>query len=112
MGEAAMDGHDMGNQPANITSRLEGLRNLSPAERMERVADAMSLGAAERAAFSAGTLPIELANGMIENVIGTFELPVGIATNFTVNGRDYLVPMAVEEPSVVAAASYMARIVR
>jgi hydroxymethylglutaryl-CoA reductase len=49
---------------------------------------------------------------MIENVIGTFELPVGVATNFTVNGRDYLIPMAVEEPSVVAAASYMARIVR
>ena len=49
---------------------------------------------------------------MIENVIGTFELPVGIATNFTVNGRDYLIPMAIEEPSVVAAASYMAHIVR
>src|SRR5690606_9391408 len=43
---------------------------------------------------------------------GTFELPLGIATNFQVNGRDYLIPMAVEEPSVVAAASYMARIVR
>ena len=49
---------------------------------------------------------------MIENVIGKFELPMGVATNFTVNGRDYLIPMAVEEPSVVAAASYMARIVR
>ena len=49
---------------------------------------------------------------MIENVIGKFELPLGVATNFTVNGRDYLVPMAVEEPSVVAAASYMARIAR
>ena len=49
---------------------------------------------------------------MIENVIGKFELPLGVATNFTINGRDYLIPMAVEEPSVVAAASYMARIVR
>ncbi len=49
---------------------------------------------------------------MIENVIGTFDIPLGVATNFTINGRDYLVPMAVEEPSVVAAASYMARIAR
>jgi hydroxymethylglutaryl-CoA reductase len=57
-------------------------------------------------------LPVELANGMIENVIGKFEIPLGVATNFTVNGRDYLVPMAVEEPSVVAAASYMAKIAR
>jgi hydroxymethylglutaryl-CoA reductase len=49
---------------------------------------------------------------MIENVIGTFDIPLGIATNFTINGRDYLIPMAVEEPSVVAGASYMARIAR
>ena len=107
-----MAGLDVGERPGSINSRLENLRNLAPAERLRRVADATSLGDAERAAFGAGTLPIELANGMIENVIGTFELPVGIATNFTVNGRDYLIPMAIEEPSVVAAASYMARIVR
>jgi hydroxymethylglutaryl-CoA reductase len=106
-----MAGLDVGERP-RINSRLENLRNLAPAERLGRVADATSLGDAERAAFGAGTLPIGLANGMIENVIGTFELPVGVATNFTVNGRDYLIPMAVEEPSVVAAASYMARIVR
>lgn len=99
-------------QSVNVNSRLENLRNLSPAERLDRVIDATSCGDNERSAFSPGTLPIELANGMIENVIGTFELPVGVATNFTVNGRDYLIPMAVEEPSVVAAASYMARIVR
>lgn len=101
-----------GEQSGNINSRLENLRNLSPAERLGRVIDATSHGDNERSAFSPGTLPIELANGMIENVIGTFELPVGVATNFTINGRDYLIPMAVEEPSVVAAASYMARIVR
>lgn len=107
-----MAGPDMGAKPASVNSRLENLRNLAPAERLSRVADATSLGAAEKAAFGAGALPIGLADGMIENVIGTFELPVGIATNFTVNGRDYLIPMAIEEPSVVAAASYMARIVR
>jgi hydroxymethylglutaryl-CoA reductase len=49
---------------------------------------------------------------MIENVIGTHALPLGIATNFTVNGRDYLVPMAIEEPSVVAGASYAAKLAR
>jgi hydroxymethylglutaryl-CoA reductase len=107
-----MAGSKSGEQPGKINSRLENLRNLAPAERLDRVIDATSLGDTERAAFGPGALPLELANGMIENVIGTFELPVGIATNFTVNGRDYLIPMAVEEPSVVAAASYMARIVR
>ncbi|QND73773.1 hydroxymethylglutaryl-CoA reductase, degradative [Tardiphaga robiniae] len=107
-----MAGSKSGEQPGKINSRLENLRNLAPAERLGRVIDATSLGDTERAAFGPGALPLELANGMIENVIGTFELPVGIATNFTVNGRDYLIPMAVEEPSVVAAASYMARIVR
>ena len=50
-----------------------------------------------------GGLPIALANGMIENVIGTFELPIGIATNFTVNGKDYLVPMAVEMPKSLSS---------
>jgi hydroxymethylglutaryl-CoA reductase len=49
---------------------------------------------------------------MIENVVGTHSLPLGIAANFLINGRDYLIPMAIEEPSVVAAASYMAKIVR
>lgn len=57
-------------------------------------------------------LPLSTADTMIENVIGTFQLPFGLATNFTVNGTDVLIPMAVEEPSVVAAASNMARIVR
>jgi hydroxymethylglutaryl-CoA reductase len=59
-----------------------------------------------------GSLPLSIADGMIENVIGRFELPLGVATNFQVNGKDYLVPMAVEEPSVVAAASYMAKLAR
>jgi len=95
-----------------INSRLEGLRNLSPAERLGKVSEAAALDGDNLEAFGRGGLPLALANGMIENVIGTFELPIGIATNFTINGRDYLVPMAVEEPSVVAAASYMARIAR
>ena len=54
----------------------------------------------------------EQANQMIENVVGTFALPLGIAQHFLINGREVLVPMAIEEPSVVAAASFMARLVR
>jgi hydroxymethylglutaryl-CoA reductase len=57
-------------------------------------------------------LPLSLANVMIENVVAKFELPLGVATNFLVNDKEYLIPMAVEEPSVVAAASHMAKIVR
>ena len=49
---------------------------------------------------------------MIENVIGTIPIPIGIAVNFLINGKDYLIPMAIEEPSVVAAASYAAKIAR
>jgi hydroxymethylglutaryl-CoA reductase len=96
-----------------VNSRLENYRNLEPADRVAMLADAVGLNEAEKAMLTApGALPLNRANGMIENVVGTFELPFGVATNFQVNGRDYLVPMAVEEPSVVAAASYMARIAR
>ncbi|WP_223218338.1 hydroxymethylglutaryl-CoA reductase, degradative [Rhizobium wenxiniae] len=95
------------------TSRIENMRNLSPAERLGQVAAATEMDESARAVLSAqDALSVERANGMIENVIGTFQLPLGVATNFLVNGQEYLVPMAVEEPSVVAAASYMARIVR
>ena len=59
-----------------------------------------------------GGLPLEIAENMIENVIGTYSLPVGVALNFQVNGRDILVPMAVEEPSIVAGASFMAKLAR
>lgn len=96
-----------------INSRIENYRNMTPAQRLAALADAAGLSDADRALLAQpGALPVERANGMIENVVGTFELPLGIATNFQINGRDYLIPMAVEEPSVVAAASYMARIAR
>ena len=90
-------------------SRLAGLRKLPPRQRLQNVAQAADT---EITALEGGVLSDQLADGMIENVVGRFELPLGIATNFTINGKDYLIPMAVEEPSVVAAASYMARIVR
>ena len=94
-------------------SNIADFRNMSPTERRSALAKACDLPpqASEALGFEPA-LPESTANGMIENVVGTFELPLGIATNFTVNNRDYLIPMAVEEPSVVAAASYMARIVR
>ncbi len=59
-----------------------------------------------------GGLPAEVADRMIENVIGGITVPMGIATNFMINGKDYLIPMALEEPSVVAAASNSAKMAR
>jgi hydroxymethylglutaryl-CoA reductase len=96
-----------------ISSRLENYRNKTPQERLAVLVKAVGLSTEEASVLGqAGALAIERANGMIENVIGTFQLPFGIATNFLINGRDYLIPMVVEEPSIVAAASYMARIAR
>jgi hydroxymethylglutaryl-CoA reductase len=66
----------------------------------------------ERVLQLTGALKLEQANRMIENVIGIMPLPLGIAVNFLVNGKDYLIPMAIEEPSVVAAASYAAKMAR
>ena len=59
-----------------------------------------------------GGLSFEKADKMVENAIGTFSLPLGIATNFKINGKDYVVPMVIEEPSVIAAASKGAKIAR
>jgi len=61
---------------------------------------------------SGGGLTLDAADRMIENVVGTMSYPLGVAVNFRLNGRDYLVPMVLEEPSVVAAASNMARLMR
>ena len=61
---------------------------------------------------STGGIDFEHANKMIENAIGTFSLPLGIATNFKINDNDYLVPMVIEEPSVIAAASKAAKIAK
>ncbi|MNU37862.1 3-hydroxy-3-methylglutaryl-coenzyme A reductase [compost metagenome] len=94
-------------------SRIPNFRALTPAQRLAHIAQAAALTDDEVALLAQpGALGVERANGMVENVIGTFELPLGVAGNFTVNGRDYLVPMAVEEPSVVAAASFMAKLAR
>jgi len=94
-------------------SRLPNFRALTPGQRLAHVAQVTGLTDEEIALVAQpGALPVPRADGMIENVIGTFELPFGVAGNFQVNGRDVLVPMAVEEPSVVAAASFMAKLAR
>lgn len=96
-----------------INSRIENMRNMTPADRLSAVATAAGLDdAAYTALAGRDMLDMTRADGMIENVVGKFELPIGVATNFTVNGKDYLIPMVVEEPSVVAAASYMAKLAR
>lgn len=95
------------------TSRLSGFYKLSAAERLKKVQDFAGLSAEEtRAIARTGSLSIEQASGMVENVIGAIEIPVGIATNFLINGKDYLIPMATEEPSVIAACSNGARMAR
>ena len=94
-------------------SRIAGFYNLSLEERRARLAQAAGLELPDLAAYwTNGGVDPEAADHMIENVIGTHALPLGIGLNFQVNGRDVLVPMAVEEPSVVAGASFMARLAR
>ena len=61
---------------------------------------------------SSGGISFEHADKMVENAIGTFSFPLGIATNFTINKKDYLIPMVIEEPSVIAAASKAAKIAK
>jgi hydroxymethylglutaryl-CoA reductase len=99
------------------SSRLSGFYNLTLAERQQIVVDWADLSPEQRAELksvlqSAGGLTPAQADKMIENVVGTYALPLGIATNFVVNGRDVLVPMVIEEPSVVAGASYAAKLAR
>jgi hydroxymethylglutaryl-CoA reductase len=95
------------------TSRLSGLKDASPLERRARVAEGAGVEASVLAPLDvAAGLSLEQADHLIENVVGILGIPVGVATNFTVNGRDHLVPMATEEPSVVAAASNAARMAR
>lgn len=88
------------------SSRIPGLYRLSIPERIARVAEESGLSSDQVAALKEpGGLALERAEHMIENCVGTFALPMGVATNFVVNDREVLIPMAIEEPSVIAAAS-------
>ena len=95
------------------TSEIKGFRKLSPRARIELLKQKTNLLDKEWLTISdQKNFSLDIANGMIENVVGTFQIPLGIATNFLINNNDYLIPMAVEEPSVIAAASHMAKLVR
>jgi len=94
-------------------SLVSGFYKLSPKERLEFVKEFAGLTDEEAALLQKpNSLPLYLADRMIENVIGFIPIPLGIAVNFVINNRDYLIPMAIEEPSVVAAASYAAKMTR
>jgi len=96
-----------------MTSCLPDFRNLPVEERHRRIAESLGMDPTEVArALAHGGLDSEIADKMVENAIGTFALPLGVALNFRINARDYLVPMVIEEPSVIAAASHAAKRVR
>src|SRR5690606_11789883 len=95
------------------SSRLPGFYKLSPSERLSTVLQATGLESGQLAAVvPADDKMLAIADRMIENVIGTLSVPLGVAANFRINDRDYLIPMATEEPSVVAAVSNMASVAR
>jgi hydroxymethylglutaryl-CoA reductase len=95
------------------SSKISGFYKKTPEERLQIVSKFCDLNESEKETLrKTGSMKIDLADKIIENVITTLEIPLGIATNFVVNGRDYLIPMAVEEPSVIAACSNAARIAR
>ena len=94
-------------------SRIPGFYRLSLPLRHARLAERFDLDGDELASLSShGGLASARADKMVENCIGTFSLPIGLGLNFCINGRDYAVPMVVEEPSVVAAVSNTALLVR
>ncbi|GMV33821.1 MAG: hydroxymethylglutaryl-CoA reductase, degradative [Chloroflexi bacterium CFX1] len=95
-----------------MTSRIPHFYNMTIEERRQKISDAAALPPPELGAWTQGGLSAESADPMIENVVGLHSLPLGIALNFQVNGRDILIPMTLEEPSVVAGASFMAKLAR
>lgn len=97
---------------SGISSRVPGFYKLSVRDRVSTLSVRAGLSDSDVALLDQGCLTVEQANHMVENVVGTYSLPLGLGLNFQINGRDYLVPMCVEEPSVIAAASNAARMVR
>jgi hydroxymethylglutaryl-CoA reductase len=93
-------------------SRISGFYNLTIEDRRSKLADAADQTPDGLIPFTSGGLSAEAADHMIENVVGMYSLPLGIGLNFMVNGRDVLVPFVVEEPSIVAGASFMAKLAR
>ena len=95
------------------TNQYSGFHKLTAAQRAAEVMEFASLSQGDAALLTQPeALKLEVADHMIENVIGTFQLPIGVAMNFLINGREYVIPMVVEEASVVAAASNAAKMAR
>lgn len=95
------------------TSKISGFYKLDPQERLKLVSDFAGLTQEEATCISSsGALSLDAADKMVENLIGVMEVPMGVAVNFLINGKDYLIPMAIEEPSVIAAASNAAKMAR
>ncbi|MCA9523383.1 MAG: hydroxymethylglutaryl-CoA reductase, degradative [Myxococcales bacterium] len=95
------------------SSRLQGFYNRTLEERRAMLADWLGLPAEAVNEITSGEVfRVELADVLVENAIGTFALPLAIAANFRINGRDRLVPMVIEESSVVAASSHAAKLLR
>lgn len=94
------------------SSRLPGFYKLSIPERQKIIAEKRDLSDDEISALTDGGMTVELADRMVENLVGIYGMPMGIAANFLINNRDYLIPMVIEEPSVVAACSHAAKLVR
>ena len=98
----------------DCTSRLPSFYKLSQAQRRTAVQQATGLSEAQVRLLEASTgcLGAERLEAMVENAVGVMQVPLGIATNFLVNNKDYLIPMATEEPSVIAASSFAAKLAR
>lgn len=95
------------------SSQLSGFYKLSPKQRLALIKECADLTEEEaNLLHDTGSLPLEAADRMVENVVGAIPIPLGIAVNFLINNKDYLIPMAIEEPSVIAAASYAAKMIR
>ncbi|WP_249871568.1 hydroxymethylglutaryl-CoA reductase, degradative [Oceanobacillus saliphilus] len=95
------------------SSRIPGFYNMSVEQRRELLKKELGFSSEELSdLYINEPLSIDTADKMIENVIGTFQLPLGLGLNFLINGKEYVIPMAIEEASVVASASHIAKIVR
>lgn len=98
--------------PSRRSSRIPGFYKLPPEERVDALEANELIDATDAELYRNGSLPLHNASVMVENVFSTFALPLGVGVNFSINGEDRVVPMVVEEPSVVAAVSNMARLTR
>jgi hydroxymethylglutaryl-CoA reductase len=96
----------------DTSSRIPGFYRLPVAERRRLLRLRADLSEQDLATLDLGGMDTATADRVVENAVGVYALPLGVGLNFQINGRDYLVPMAVEEPSVIAAASNAARMVR